>query len=75
MNPHLAHLMVQHRQRELERRVLQAEPASIGVSRRRGSISRPLGLALMRVGQRLAGFDERERNRLRPLIIGDHRRS
>jgi hypothetical protein len=70
VNPHLAHLMVRDRQRELERRVI-AQPRPTGPRR---SISRPLGLALMRVGQRLAGFDERERRRLRPLMLADHRR-
>jgi hypothetical protein len=42
--------------------------------RRRGSISRPIGLALMRAGRRLAGPDELRDRRLGSLVFTEARR-
>ena len=67
MNPSLAAKMVGERRRELE---LQARSTSRR-PRRRWSISRLLGLALVRAGRRLAGTDELGDRRLRQLVLGD----
>ena len=56
MNPHLAHEMVNDRRREVERAVRNAQGAL--PARRRGSIVRLIGLAMMRTGRRLAGPDQ-----------------
>jgi hypothetical protein len=59
--------MVREHQRELERMALRRLPRS----HRRWSISRPLGLVLVRVGRRLAGPDELFDRRPRPLMLTD----
>jgi hypothetical protein len=63
--------MVIDRQRELQR-LARRQPRR---TRGRRSISRRLGLALMRAGRRLAGPDELMDRRLQLLVFTNNRRS
>jgi hypothetical protein len=70
MNPWLVGRMVTERQRDLNAPVGDPRPSrrsSPGPSRRRRAVVRPLGLWLTRVGQRLAGPDERDLPALRAM--------
>ncbi len=65
MNPFVASRLVDDHQREL------ARMTTGGARRRHSSISRSLGLVLMRAGRRLAGPDELIDRRRRPLMATD----
>jgi len=65
MNPSMASRLVDDHQRELERMATRR----VSRGRRRSSISRSLGLALMRAGRRLAGPDELVDRRPRSLML------
>ncbi len=65
MNPFVASRLVGDHQHELKRMAM----GNSRRARRRASVSRSLGLALMRAGRRLAGPDELIDRRARPLVL------